>query len=1125
MHLSRRANAVALITLMCLAAPASGQERPGGTIALATNRQRLRAAILDRDVALHLDGVSLREALTAIAVAGGVNLTFAREEVPNRLVSLVTGHITVGDAFDAVLEGTNLGVFVLPSGRVALGPRLDATVREHTRQGMGVIAGRISDAATGQPLVGASVTIAGMTLGAVSSLDGRYRIAGIAAATHRLTVRRLGYIPTTAPVTVADTGATHADFALTPSAAVLDEVITTVTGNEARSQVGNLIETLHADSIVRTAPVTNLGDVLNARVPGVQVVLNGGMTGESPEINIRGQNSVTVSNQPLVYIDGVRVENSSATETYGTTIMPPTFFQSFSGRLNDIPPEDIASIEIVKGPSAATLYGTDAANGVILITTKRGTAGPARWTLGAETGALTLDRGRFPYSYYAWGHTTDLSHTREQCTLLLRAAGSCVTDSVTRFSPLRDPATTMITTGNRQRYDAQVAGGAQQLRYFVAGTAEQETAPVTLPGPDRAILTRQRGAEGLESDNVHPNTLGKATGRATLSAPIASTADLVLSTGLVSQSTALPSAIAWEYGQLGIGYRDASDGWGYGLRPATAFAMRNREQVTHFTGSAAPTWRPLGWLTARATAGVDLSSNYIDELERQGEGFYPYPFGFRENARVNVTLYSVDAGLTATTPIASRLSFKTSAGIQYHKRLELDNMALATNLAPGSVTLAGGAAPTVGESTLEASVVGAYGEETVGLNDRLFLTGGLRADGGSTFGRNFSAELYPKVSGSWLASDEPWFPRIPGVSTVRLRAAYGSSGVQPGPTDALATVVLSPAAVDGSTTTGARLATLGDARLRPERQTEFEGGVDADLLVRRVHVEATYYHKRSTDALVDVPLVRQLGLTTGSQEINVGSVRNEGVELAGMVSVVDTRAVRWEVSVNGSLNHNALLTLAPGVPNLGSAFTVGRPFGAIFDRPILHYSDANGDGVIEPNEVVVGSTPVYFGSGYPTTQLTGETSIGLLNNRISVRVQADARRGFVLQDQLAGFRSFTSSLREQNVPGSSLRAQATAIAYSQSGTAAGYYDDGSFTRLREVSATYTIPTGVTRTIHVRDASVTLAGRNLAVWTRYTGADPEVNAQPPFSGRLTGYAYYDGGPPPSQYWIARVRVGL
>jgi TonB-linked SusC/RagA family outer membrane protein len=1104
-----------------------------------------------RRVTLEFDRVSLDAALGQITRQTGLRFAYDKATIPSNLrVSVHADGLTVASALYEILLDTDLDVQLTRPGAVAFIRRASSPPNlTRGRQATGVVVGRVSDARTGLPITGATVALSATDRRTITGVDGRYSLSNVPAGRHDFTARALGYAAMSRRVDVTTDSAVRTDFSLTHSVQALDEVVTTVTGDRSKLEVGNLIETIHADSVVATAPVTNLSDVLNARVAGVQVFLDGGLTGASPQINIRGQNSLTVSNQPLLVVDGVRVDNTAANEGYGGaggTVGQANFNEILAGRWNDLDPQEIASIEVVKGPSAATLYGTDAANGVVLVTTKRGQVGAPRWDISAEQSVLTQDRSRFLPTYHAWGHTTDATHAPVQCVLSSAVAGTafgvaehtCVQDSVTHFSPLQDPSTTIVGTGNRQQYGLQISGGGGATRYFASGGYEQETAPEKLPGPDRAILAAERGAVGLEPDNVRPNALSKYSARGNLATALGPRADLTLTTGLLSQEDRIPNYYAWSDGVTGPGYRDAADGWrNASARPATAFATRNREDATHFTGGATLAWRPAAWLAAHGSGGLDYSSDYLDELARPGED--PYfggnvanggLGGVRANTRINIALYTADFGATATVAVASALTAKTSVGGQYSRRAELDNKAQATNLAPGTVTVAGGAIPSVSEGTLETAIAGGYVQEEFGWRDRLFATGALRADGGSTFGRSYKAALYPKASVSWLLSDEPWLPHLPGVSSLRLRSAYGASGVQPGPADALAQVGARPVAADGTVGSGVTLSALGNPDLKPERQTEFEAGLDLDVWRGRAHVAATYYNKHSTDALVNIQLPEQLAVR--NEEVNIGSVRNRGVEVLLRATPIESRPLSWDVDVNGSENYNRLLSVGSVV---GAGFHVGYPITSVFDRPILSYRDTNGDHIIEPTEVTVGSTPTSVGQLAPPVQLTVGSALRLFSDQLTVSVQVDRRSGFVLLEGGSGYFPLfiNRSARALNDPTAPLRDQAAAAALLTHGfTTAGYYRDGSFTRLREVSLTYTIPQRMVHRLGLRSLSVTAAGRNLALWTRYPGADPEVNANVSGTAGLNNGAFVNsaayyvdyGAPPPTRYWILRMRIG-
>jgi hypothetical protein len=531
------------------------------------------------------------------------------------------------------------------------------------------------------------------------------------------------------------------------------------------------------------------------------------------------------------------------------------------------------------------------------------------------------------------------------------------------------------------------------------------------------------------------------------------------------------------------------------------------------------------WLSTRATTGLDFSSAYQDGLQRRNEGpLGANRLGRRLNGRTSVSQYTADLGTSASFAPRARLTSRTSVGVQYNRRLQRVVTASGTNLAPGSETVAGAAVVTGTELTAESVVTGAYGEQTVGFDDRLFLTGALRADGGSAFGRDFRTALYPKASASWVVIDQA----TGRLNSFRFRAAYGASGVQPASTASLALVAVAPTLVDGVVASGARLGALGNPNLKPERQAELETGIDADLLNSRIRLEATFYDRLSRDALIDRPLASEIGLA--SRQENIGSVQNRGLE--GLVSLVaiDNDLLTWDLGLNGSVNRNRLEKIGAGIdfigPNPALRSREGYPLFSRFARPILGFSDANGNGIIEENELQVGDSLVYLGEAQPPRQLTASSSLSLLRGRLRIATQFDYRGGHLITNFTEANRCFASisGCRAVNDPSAPFRDQARAVALNSAlygRTQYGFLENASFVRWRELAVTYSLPDAFARRIRAQTVNLTATGRNLHLFTGYSGVDPEVNSSPGF-----GEGYSDSPTlPPVRYWLLRINLGL
>ncbi len=1071
-----------------------------------------RTPILRERIALELANASLDNALATIARKAGIRLIYSGVALDlGKRVSFRTDRVSVAAALTEVLLDTDVDILFTVSGREAV------LVKRGSAQ-VGVITGRVTDSATGLSIALVEIRIAGTQIEAATDDSGRYVLRDVPVGEHSVTARRIGYEAQTRSAAVADGGTVTLDFALKAVATRLDELVTTVTGREERYKIGNAITSIRGDSVMLRAPITNFQDLLAGRAPGLQILNTSGVSGTSNAIRIRGVNSFVAGNDPLIVVDGARVENSSQSSVFDAAALTNVIR---TGRMADLNPNEIESIEVIKGPSAATLYGTDAANGVIVVTTKRGRAGPSRWTLTAEQ-SLVTNNTTFPDAFYAFGRSTATGDP-VRCTTVNQAANLCTLDSLSRFTPLNDPALTPIGTGYRSAVNLQVSGGSQALQYFLAGGYEDETGYLRMPEVDQQLIREARGVAEVPDEQVRPNALTKVTLRGKFTMSPGDKADATFSAGYVSNDTRLPPSYdpAVRYGILGPGYRNTDDGWlASWARPSQTFAARNRDAADRFTMSINGNWRPVGWLATRATAGLDYSSEFLDFLARAGESDFVSLDGSRVNSRTNILLSSADLGATATFDVTGYLRSRTSAGAQYNRREAGVTTIDGFGLPVGSETVAGATSTQVSESTVESVVAGAYLEQGFGWRDRVYLTGALRFDGGSAFGSSFETAVYPKASLSWVALGADGERHGP-LSLLRLRTAYGQSGVQPSPEAALARAQLLRT-LEGS---GAVIASLGNPLLEPERQTEFEAGVDAELWGGRVAVEATAYHRRSRNALVDVPLPPSVALTSVQQ--NLGSVRNRGIEGLITVRAVESRVLTVDIGLNGSINQNRLLDLGPGVQPVGvgqegTRQTPGYPLYGQWARPILSYSDANGDGILEPSEVQVGDTAVFVGSAKPTRQLTGTLTLGLFDGRVRVAGLADYRGGYGLRNLSENERceAFTQMCRALNDPSAPLEEQAAMIGYRFHARAlGGYYSDASFLRFRELSLSYDLSPSLLRALRVRSMTVTLAGRNLGLITGYPGIDPE--ALQPADNPDVAPPY--GTPPPATHWIARVTV--
>ncbi|HEX3868355.1 MAG TPA: TonB-dependent receptor plug domain-containing protein, partial [Gemmatimonadaceae bacterium] len=475
--------------------------------------------------------------------------------------------------------------------------------------------------AAGQPLVDARVLVRGTSLTSITNSQGLYTLHNVPLGTQTVEVLRVGYRAQTAQAVLSGNDNKTIDFTMEAAVVQLPDVVTTATGEQRRVEIGNAVTTLgNVSQTVENTPINDIADLMVAKAAGVSV-LPGNETGSSPVVRIRGTNSLSLSNAPIYVIDGVRLVSASVgVGTGGTTT-------SF---LNDLNPGDIEDIEIVKGPSAATLYGTDAANGVIVITTKKGRAGATRWTYFGEEGAVD-DRNTYASQYAIFGHAPG-STAPIRCVLETIALNQCVADSTTSFNPLTNSAVTPIHLGHRDEYGAQTSGGSDAVRFFVSGDLENEIGPIKMPAFAQTWL--DSAGDAPNNMEVYPEAFQRQTVRANISAALSPTFDLNANSGWTNRNQRLPQTDNNSVSIFGtalknpgfvpnhalcsatpaacLGYTDVGslgeNLYGYGnFMPAQTFQDQLTEGVQRFTGNLDANWRPLTWMQNEGSVGVDIS--------------------------------------------------------------------------------------------------------------------------------------------------------------------------------------------------------------------------------------------------------------------------------------------------------------------------------------------------------------------------------------------------------------------------------------------------------------------------------------------------------------------------------------
>lgn len=1027
----------------------------------------------------------------------------------------------------------------LPRRGILLAPIATLLFAVSSALAQGSISGRVTAQGTGQPLPESRVAVVGTSLVALAGADGRYTIRNVPTGSWVVRVLRVGYQEQKKSATMTTGQDATLDFALEAAIVKLAEVVTTATGEQRRVELGNSVASIDVTTRAQTAPTTNMASLLVAQAPGVQV-LPGNETGTGARIRIRGVNSLTLANDPIYIIDGVRMTSSNGSQS--GNIFTGGAVQS---RAEDINPDEIENIEIVKGPSAATLYGTDAANGVVVITTKRGRAGDTRYQVNTESGIIK-DLNTYPTAYTLWGHTPAGS-TRNCLNPLLSqvSSGLCLSDSLTSFNLWSTKNTTPLGTGRRSKGGAQISGGQQSLRFFTSGEYEHEFGIYKIPDFD--VQRFDTLNIPLRQEWAKPSELARGTARANIDANLSPKFDASFSTGFIASRNRLPTIDNNAYGigsngfggpgyELGHGRPLSSLGYelhGYrATTPGESFQDIISQYINRFIGSSNLNYRPTAWLAARLESGVDYTARADQQLCARGtcadvgtrrQGAY-------QDDRASLRTLTVNGQSTATFQPRVWLNSKTTGGVQWVSSTFDRNGAGSVNLTPGGVTNNAGATQFSDNSTSDSKTLGFFAEEQVGMNDRLFVTGGLRSDQNSAFGTKFQRVLYPKISVSHIMSAESWFPHVPALDQFRTRFAYGASGVQPGPTDAIQFLSATSANVAAVDQPGVVLASLGNADLRPERANEFEGGFDSRWFGSRLSLDLTYYSKITKDALVGAVIPPDLGTGNTTQRTNLGSVKNAGLEGLLSAQLMDRRSFGWDVTLSGSSNANKLLTL--GVDALGhplppqvATTTRNQPGYPLFGywQRRYEYKDANNDGIITVNELTVADSASFIAYSAPRFETALQTGVDLFQHKLRISGSFDHKGGFSLLNGTERIRCqsrnncFGTYAKDAPLW---MQARAVAVRESSGNTQFGFMEDGTFTRFRELTAAWTLPQRLVAKTGARDASLVFSARNLHKWTKYSGIDPESDSDA--GSTISTQTDFQAAPPPS-YFIFRLNV--
>jgi TonB-linked SusC/RagA family outer membrane protein len=1032
-----------------------------------------------------------------------------------------------------------------PRGPAAALLLLLGTTTPLLAQGMGRITGRVVDAGTNRPLYGVQVFVPPTGIGNLTDSDGRFLLQNVPAGTVTVTAQLVGYRQGETSVEVRAGEITTANIQLVETPIALDEIVITGAGVATqRKKLGNTIATVDA-SQVSTAAVTDVSQLLAGREPGVVILPSGGYTGEGARIRIRGSSSLSQLNEPVIYVDGIRMDRSATSFVSGVT-------QGNPSKLDDIPPDAIERIEILKGAAAATLYGTEASNGVIQIFTKKGRSGAPRFTLQVDQSAITMPTNRIE-------PLADFAETQADVERIRNRWGR----DVQLFEPfVEDLIPSYFNTGYHQAYSLSVTGGSDRINYFVTGRFQDEDGPIAFNEmfEDRGFeetndhMTRAQTQANVVITPVEKIRVGVNTMYSELDQSVPNNGNNIYGVWPNLTQTFLRLACS----EVGPNCPKVNlFGTNNFMTANEAIYQITEVESNHFTGSTNVNYTPFESLRLDGTFGVDFineSSTFFRPFGWTVDNYATVnPEGTRQAGEIRRRVLTADFKGAWDARFGDRVSSTLLVGAQGFMSQRTTREGTGTRFpGPGLEVTSAGADQSVFEGWERNTQVGGYVQEQLGWNDWAFGTVGGRWDANSAFGEAFNTAFYPKANVSIVPTEAfGWDHHV--FSTIRVRAAIGRSGLQPSSFAKFTTYSAQPS-IEGP---GVRPSNLGNENLKPEVSTELELGSELGLFRDRASLTFTWWKTDVKDALVP----RQFPVAGGfinTQLDNIGKLVKNGIDLGVQATVLRARNVTVNVFANGAYVHQEIEDMG-GAPPLktGGSYSRYRQYlvegyapGAFFAaktadvdiplnidgtcneptrqqalqyfsvprdpsvfKPLVVGNSALGEsnGLLASHNCGQGGLLTYMGKSTPDWQGTFGGTISLLGN-LELTSMFEFKAGdFVVHDLSGEFRRSSPTIG-RNVP-TCVNLEATmrnpgSTAESRLEAAIGWarqceglapldglnsIDPADHIRWRELSLSYRVPTSFIDRLGLASAQLSVGARNVALWVndRFKGMDPEL----------------------------------
>ncbi|SEW40186.1 TonB-linked outer membrane protein, SusC/RagA family [Chitinophaga sp. YR573] len=932
------------------------------------------------------------------------------------------------------------------------------------------LSGNIKDAVNGRPIPGVTIRIPNTNKGTISDASGAYTLA-VPAGTPSIQVSYTGYKTVILKLTPATS---VLNISLEEDFARLDEVVVTgLATNVKRSNLANAVATISGRELNGVAPAQTFDAALSGKVPGALITANSGAPGGGFSVKMRGITSIFGNSQPLYVVDGIFFNNSSIPAglndvSGAATAGNPNNQDNPSSRIADLNPEDIENIEILKGASAAAMYGAKAAAGVIIITTKKGKSGKTKVSVNQELGFVKVRHlmGVRKFTAETAADLAGAADNPDPAVQAKRDAYKAQFNAAQSAGKIYDYEKEMYgETGQVLNTGLSISGGGDKTTFYLSGNRRQEEGIVKNTGyfNNSVRLNIDHKISDRISLGVTTNYINSSSDRG-----LTNNDNNGVTYGVALSST--PDFVELHPNALGEYPRNP---FAASNPLETRDKMRNNEQTNRFVGGANLDIRIQQ--NDRSTTRF-IGRGGVDYYNYKTAALFPRDLQFEENGQQGHSIQgntnnlntNIGGFLANTFTPNDKISLTSTAGATLETGFMDNILTVATNLVYGQSNLDASANTTTHQFRQKYRDNGLFIQEDLSLIDAITLSGGVRFDRSTNNGDYKKYYVFPKGSISWnIAKMKFW--NLAGIENLKIRAAYGQSGNVP-PYSSKFTGMLG-SNIGGYP--GILVDNLqGNPAIKPERQAEFETGLDVSILSGRVSLEASYYNKNIYDVLLRHSLPGSTGYA--SEWKNSGNLKNQGIELGLTLIPVNSANFKWSSTINWWKNRSKVTKLLIPPYAIGA---FGNSLGTFYLEEGQPATQIKG---------TVGSALKLIGNSEPKFQMSFFNELTIYKN-FSLRFLMHWKKGGdnINLTQLLTDAGATSFDYDDLINGTK------AGAYRPSaGDASIYVQDASYLRIREIGLYYNVPLKNTNVI--KGIRVGISANNFFTWTKYVGYDPEVS---------------------------------